>query len=176
MVGFVLYGSMVLLPVMLQTLFGYSSLAGREAMAPRGVGSLIMMPMVGMLTSSDRSAQAAGDRPDRSARSRCCGSERSTSNAEPVGLHAAAVPAGRGHGAAVRAADDGVDGDDQPAAHGIRDEPVQPDAQHRRRRRHCHDRHLPAAAPAGGGGVARRARQRLRPAHAIDARRRSRRG
>jgi DHA2 family multidrug resistance protein len=50
-VGFVLYGSMVLLPVMLQTLFGYSSLEAGKAMAPRGVGSLIMMPMVGMLTT-----------------------------------------------------------------------------------------------------------------------------
>jgi MFS transporter, DHA2 family, multidrug resistance protein len=50
-VGFVLYGSMVLLPVMLQTLFGYSSLEAGKAMAPRGVGSLIMMPIVGMLTT-----------------------------------------------------------------------------------------------------------------------------
>ena len=50
-VGFVLYGSMVLLPVMLQTLFGYSSLEAGKAMAPRGVGSLIMMPMVGLLTT-----------------------------------------------------------------------------------------------------------------------------
>jgi len=50
-VGFVLYGSMVLLPVMLQTLFGYSALEAGKAMAPRGVGSLIMMPMVGMLTT-----------------------------------------------------------------------------------------------------------------------------
>jgi len=50
-VGFVLYGSMVLLPVMLQTLFGYSSLEAGKAMAPRGVGSLIMMPLVGILTT-----------------------------------------------------------------------------------------------------------------------------
>jgi DHA2 family multidrug resistance protein len=49
-VGFVLYGSLVLLPVMLQTLFHYSSLEAGKAMAPRGVGSLIMMPMVGYLT------------------------------------------------------------------------------------------------------------------------------
>jgi DHA2 family multidrug resistance protein len=49
--GFVLYGSLVLLPIMLQTLFGYSSLAAGEAMAPRGVGSLFMMPVVGMLTA-----------------------------------------------------------------------------------------------------------------------------
>lgn len=50
-VGFVLYGGMVLLPLMLQTLFGYSSMEAGKAMAPRGVGSLIMMPLVGMLTS-----------------------------------------------------------------------------------------------------------------------------
>jgi DHA2 family multidrug resistance protein len=50
-VGFALYGGLVLLPLMLQTLFGYSSLEAGKAMAPRGVGSLIMMPMVGMLTS-----------------------------------------------------------------------------------------------------------------------------
>jgi len=50
-VGFALYGSLVLLPIMLQTLFGYSSLEAGKAMAPRGMGSMIMMPVVGMLTS-----------------------------------------------------------------------------------------------------------------------------
>src|SRR6185503_20443709 len=49
--GFVLYGSLVLLPLMLQTLLGYSSLEAGKAMAPRGIGSLIMMPVVGLLTS-----------------------------------------------------------------------------------------------------------------------------
>jgi DHA2 family multidrug resistance protein len=49
--GFVLYGSLVLLPVMLQTLFNYSSLEAGKAMAPRGVGSMIVMPIVGYLTS-----------------------------------------------------------------------------------------------------------------------------
>jgi DHA2 family multidrug resistance protein len=49
--GFVLYGSLVLLPVMLQTLFGYSSLEAGKAMAPRGVGSLLVMPIVGYLTA-----------------------------------------------------------------------------------------------------------------------------
>jgi DHA2 family multidrug resistance protein len=47
--GFVLYGSLVLLPIMLQTLLGYSSLAAGIAMAPRGMGSLIGMPLVGTL-------------------------------------------------------------------------------------------------------------------------------
>ena len=38
--GFVLYGSLVLLPIMLQTLLGYPSLQAGIAMAPRGMGSL----------------------------------------------------------------------------------------------------------------------------------------
>jgi len=50
MLGFVLYGSMVLLPVMLQTVLGYPAIAAGIAMAPRGMGSLVMMPIVGMLT------------------------------------------------------------------------------------------------------------------------------
>jgi MFS transporter, DHA2 family, multidrug resistance protein len=48
--GFVLYGSLVLLPIMLQTLLGYPALQAGIAMAPRGVGSLIGMPVIGMLT------------------------------------------------------------------------------------------------------------------------------
>ena len=48
--GFALYGSLVLLPLMLQTLFGYPSLQAGQAMAPRGLGSFIMMPLVGMIT------------------------------------------------------------------------------------------------------------------------------
>jgi DHA2 family multidrug resistance protein len=46
--GFVLYGSLVLLPIMLQTLLGYPSLQAGIAMAPRGLGSLIGMPLVGV--------------------------------------------------------------------------------------------------------------------------------
>src|SRR3954453_10382701 len=49
-VGFVLYGSMVLLPVMLQTLLGYPPLQAGIAMAPRGVGSFFMMPLTGWMT------------------------------------------------------------------------------------------------------------------------------
>jgi MFS transporter, DHA2 family, multidrug resistance protein len=48
--GFVLYGSLVLLPIMLQTLLGYPSLQAGIAMAPRGMGSFIGMPIVGVLT------------------------------------------------------------------------------------------------------------------------------
>jgi DHA2 family multidrug resistance protein len=49
-VGFVLYGSLVLLPIMLQTLLGYPSLQAGIAMAPRGIGSFFMMPLVGLMT------------------------------------------------------------------------------------------------------------------------------
>ncbi len=49
-VGFVLYGSLVLLPIMLQTLLGYPSLQAGIAMAPRGMGSFVMMPITGLMT------------------------------------------------------------------------------------------------------------------------------
>jgi DHA2 family multidrug resistance protein len=49
-VGFVLYGSLVLLPIMLQTLLGYPSLQAGIAMAPRGMGAFVMMPITGMMT------------------------------------------------------------------------------------------------------------------------------
>ena len=49
-VGFVLYGSMVLLPIMLQTLLGYPPLQAGIAMAPRGIGSFFMMPLIGLMT------------------------------------------------------------------------------------------------------------------------------
>ncbi len=48
-VGFVLYGSMVLLPIFLQTLLGYPAIDAGIAMAPRGVGSFIAMPIVGAI-------------------------------------------------------------------------------------------------------------------------------
>jgi DHA2 family multidrug resistance protein len=49
--GFVLYGSTVLIPIWLQTLMGYSSLQAGMAMLPRGLGSFIAMPIVGILMS-----------------------------------------------------------------------------------------------------------------------------
>ncbi len=50
-VGFVLYGSLVLLPVLMQTLLGYPSLQAGIALAPRGIGSFIAMPIVGAIMS-----------------------------------------------------------------------------------------------------------------------------
>jgi DHA2 family multidrug resistance protein len=49
--GFVLYASLLLLPIFLQTLLGYSALDAGIAMAPRGLGSFLMMPVVGTVLS-----------------------------------------------------------------------------------------------------------------------------
>jgi DHA2 family multidrug resistance protein len=49
--GLVLYGSLVLLPIMLQTLLGYPSVQAGIAMAPRGMGSFLAMPVVGLLVA-----------------------------------------------------------------------------------------------------------------------------
>jgi DHA2 family multidrug resistance protein len=60
--GFVLFGSLVLLPIMLQTLLGYPSLQAGIAMAPRGMGSFLAMPAVGLLVArlDPRKLLAAG--------------------------------------------------------------------------------------------------------------------
>jgi MFS transporter, DHA2 family, multidrug resistance protein len=47
--GFVLYGSTVLLPIFLQSLLGYSAYDAGVAMLPRGLGSFLAMPVVGVL-------------------------------------------------------------------------------------------------------------------------------
>jgi DHA2 family multidrug resistance protein len=47
--GFVLYGSLVLIPIFLQTLLGYPALQAGIAMFPRGLGSFVAMPIVGVI-------------------------------------------------------------------------------------------------------------------------------
>jgi DHA2 family multidrug resistance protein len=47
--GFVLYGSTMLLPVMLQTLLGYTALLSGLALSPGGLVVIIFMPLVGTL-------------------------------------------------------------------------------------------------------------------------------
>ena len=46
--GFVLYGSIVVIPIWLQTLLGYPAMLTGLTMAPRGIGSMIGMPLIGM--------------------------------------------------------------------------------------------------------------------------------
>ena len=47
--GMGLYGSTVLIPLVLQTLLGYPAFQAGIAMAPRGFGSFLAMPLVGLL-------------------------------------------------------------------------------------------------------------------------------
>ena len=47
--GFVLYGSIVILPIWLQTLMGYPAVNAGFTMAPRGLGSMLGMPLIGMI-------------------------------------------------------------------------------------------------------------------------------
>ena len=49
--GFVLYGSLVLLPLFLQTVLAYPAIQAGIAMSPRGLGSFIAMPVVGMIVA-----------------------------------------------------------------------------------------------------------------------------
>ncbi len=47
--GFVLYGSVVLVPLLLQTLIGYSAFEAGMATLPRGLASFVAMPIIGLL-------------------------------------------------------------------------------------------------------------------------------
>ena len=53
LVGFVLYGSTVLLPIFLQTMMGYTALLSGLALSPGGVMVLLLMPLVGKLLSKN---------------------------------------------------------------------------------------------------------------------------
>ena len=52
--SFGLYGSLILMPILLQTLMGYPSLQAGIAMAPRGLGSLVVTPLVGLALGKTR--------------------------------------------------------------------------------------------------------------------------
>jgi DHA2 family multidrug resistance protein len=47
--GFVLYGSIVVIPIWLQTLLGYPAVRAGLTMAPRGLGSMLGMPIIGTI-------------------------------------------------------------------------------------------------------------------------------
>ena len=48
-IGFVLYASLVLLPIYVQTLLGYPALQAGLALSPRGIGALLTTPVTGYL-------------------------------------------------------------------------------------------------------------------------------
>ncbi len=51
LLGFVLYGSTMLLPVLLQTLLGYTAMMSGLALSPAGVANIVLLPVVGKLIS-----------------------------------------------------------------------------------------------------------------------------
>ena len=51
LIGFVLYGSTVLLPLLMQVLLGYTATHAGVTNLPRGLASFLIMPIVGRLTS-----------------------------------------------------------------------------------------------------------------------------
>ena len=51
MLGFVLYASLIMLPLYLQTLMGYPAYNAGLALSPRGVGALLFTPLAGHLTT-----------------------------------------------------------------------------------------------------------------------------
>jgi len=51
MLGFILYSSLVLLPLYLQTLMGYPAYNSGLALSPRGIGALVFTPLAGHLTT-----------------------------------------------------------------------------------------------------------------------------
>ena len=48
--GVVIYGIVTILPLFFQTLLGYTALAAGWAVSPRGMGAIVAMPFVGLLT------------------------------------------------------------------------------------------------------------------------------
>jgi MFS transporter, DHA2 family, multidrug resistance protein len=49
--GGVIYGLVTLLPLFYQTLLGYTALSSGIAVSPRGLGAIVAMPMIGILTA-----------------------------------------------------------------------------------------------------------------------------
>jgi MFS transporter, DHA2 family, multidrug resistance protein len=49
--GAVIYGIITILPLFYQTLLGYSAMAAGFAVSPRGIGAILVMPVIGLLTS-----------------------------------------------------------------------------------------------------------------------------
>ena len=154
--GFVLYGSTMLLPVLLQTLLGYTAMLSGLVLSPGGLVVIVCMPMVGTLLRHFQarwlvifgvlvSASGLRDHVPVQPLHRL-----RDGGLEPHGAE-------RRHGVPVRADQRGGGGDGPQGPHELRHRPVQPGAQHRRQFRHRHRNHAAGAAravsSAGAGGA-----------------------
>ena len=168
-VGFVLYGSLVLLPLMLQTLLGYPSLQAGIALAPRGMGSFIAMPLVGMIMGKvDARKLLAMGLAVGALTLFWLGSLNR--NLGYWDIFWPQFIQGMGARAAVRAAHHDHDGPDPAREHGQRHQHLQPDAQHRRQHGDRHRDDAPDAPPPGAHEQPRLARGRLLAPGARDVR------
>ena len=66
--GVVLYGTTVLLPILLQTLMGYTAQVSGLVLSPGGIVTLFMMPLVGRLLGDFPTSLAGGLRTPHSGR------------------------------------------------------------------------------------------------------------
>ena len=161
--GFVLYGSLVLLPLLLQTLLGYPSLQAGIALAPRGMGSFISMPIVGMVIGRVDARKIPRGRP-RSGIPHALLARVPEHEPRLLGhLLAAVHPRGQPR-APLRPAHHDHDGPHPAREHGERHEHLQPDAQHGRKHGHCRRDDAPHPPQAGAHQHPRVPHRCLQPA------------
>ena len=145
--GFVLYGSIVILPIWLQTLMGYPATQAGLTMAPRGLGSMIAMPLVGIILPRFDARKLLATGLLMGAFSTWQFAQMNL-NVGYWDLFWPQFMQGVGTGTDLRAADDHLDGPGAAREHGERDQPLQPDAQSGRRGGDRGDRHAQYALPA----------------------------
>ncbi len=169
MVGFVLFGSLVLLPILMQTLLDYPPLQAGIALAPRGMGSFLAMPVIGLILAR------AGARKLLALGMTGGGSDVVLARQpEPehrlLGHLLAPVHPGDRTWTAVCAAHDHHDGPDRQGGDGQRRQYLQSHAEPRRQHRDRDGDDNPGAAAAAGTQLPRHACQCVRPADARAAR------
>ena len=155
-VGLVLYATMALLPTLLQGLLGYPVVYTGMTMAPRGIGTMVAMLMVGRLLHfiDARAIMALGLHAHGH---RAVHDDRHDAGHEQPHHHHLGHHPGAGHRLHVRAAQRGGLRHARARTAQRRHAHLQPAAQHRLQRRHLHragDAHL------GHGARARGARHR----------------
>ena len=153
-----LYGTGLLNPIFLQEFMGYTAWKAGLVLAPRGLGTMISMLMVGQIARRGFDTASAGRRrlhpdDDRAvddvgleSAGQHCGGDRGPSVVMGIGM-GMIFPTLSATLALVRRA----------RADGLRREPLQHDAQHRRRDRnllHDHDAGQPPAGPSVAPGRA----------------------
>ncbi len=135
LIGFVLYGSTVLLPLLMQVILGYTATHAGVTNLPRGLASFLIMPIVGRLTGMFDNRKLLGIGMVASAYAMW---ELSTvQSGRGIAEFLVAIDdSGSGPGICVCPIDDDYQRLYPQRAHGQRHQHLQPDAQHRRQHWH----------------------------------------